>query len=108
VLDSIDFLVSLSKDGLAAFLHSNEDFTDIKETETAVEGVYKSHFLVKLYASEDEKFYSRLVETTGSEEHVKHLKELLQSEIPNLASEEAIYEKAGLTFIPAVRREGLN
>lgn len=108
VLDSIDFLISKSKEELSIFIHSNEDFTDVKESETAVEGIYKNHFLVKLYASEDENFYSRLVETTGNEDHVKHLKELLKSEIPYLSSEEAIYEKAGLTFIPAVCREGLN
>lgn len=108
VLDSIDFLASISKDELSTFLHSNEDFTDVKESENAVEGIYKNHILVKLYASEEENFYSRLVETTGSEEHVNQLKKLLKSEIPHLFNEKAIYEKAGLTFIPAVRREGLN
>jgi DNA polymerase (family 10) len=108
VLDSIDFLISKSKVELSAFLHSNADFTNVKEIETAVEGLYKNHFLVKLYASEDENFYSRLIETTGSEDHVRQLKELLKSAIPSLNSEEAIYENAGLALIPAVRREGLN
>ncbi len=108
VLDSIDFLISKSKEELSLFLHANQDFTNINEKEDAVEGLYKQQYLVKLYTCEDANFYSILVETTGNEKHIKELKELLQSEIPHLNSEEAIYEKAGLAFIPAVRREGLN
>lgn len=108
VLDSIDFLISKSKEELSLFLHSNEDFTAIKENENGIEGIYKNHFLVKLYACEDENFYSRLIETTGNDQHVKELKSLLNGAIPSLASEEAIYEKAGLSFVPPVRREGLN
>jgi DNA polymerase (family 10) len=108
VLDSIDFLISKSKDELSTLLHSDEDFTTVKENESSVEGIYKNRFLVKLYASDDESFYSRLIETTGNEKHIKELKELLKSEIPSLSSEEAVYEKAGLAFIPAVRREGLD
>lgn len=107
VLNSIDFIISKSKKELTQFLYSNDEFTDIKETENIIEGLYKSQYLVKLYSSDEASFYSRLVETTGSDEHIKQLKELLKTEIPSLNSEEAIYEKAGLAFIPAVRREGL-
>jgi DNA polymerase (family 10) len=107
VLNSIDFIISKSKKELTQFLYSNDDFTDIKETDNVVEALYNNRYLVKLYASNDANFYSRLVETTGNHEHVKELKELLNTEIPALNSEEAIYEKAGLAFIPAARREGL-
>lgn len=108
VLDSIDFLVSISKEELSRFLHSNEGFTDIIEKENGVEGLYKNHYLIKLHAANDGNFYCRLVETTGNDEHLNELKELLKTEIPCLNSEEVIYEKAGLAFIPAVRRESLN
>lgn len=108
VLDSIDFLVSTSKEELIVFLNSNADFSDRKETEDAIEVIYKNQFLVKLYPSSEANFYARLVETTGSDKHVQSLKSLLNNEVPPLSSEEAIYEKAGIAFIPPVRREGLN
>lgn len=107
VLDSIDFILSVSKEKLIQFLSSNNNFTDIQENEKAVQGRYKGNFLVRLFASNDETFYSDLVETTGNEKHLSELKGLLNNQIPSLASEEAIYEKAGIAYVPAVRREGI-
>lgn len=108
ILDSMDFLVSKPKEELFSLLVSNHSFSNVNMTEDVVNALYKNQFLVNIFASSDDNFYAQLVETTGNEEHVQHLRKLLNTEIPELKSEESIYESAGISFIPAVRREGLN
>lgn len=108
VLDRIDFLIGKPKEVIFSLFNSTEDFTAVQETDDAVEALYKNRFSIKVYSCDQADFYSRLVETTGSEDHVQELENLLNGKIPSLASEEAIYEKAGLAYIPPVRREGMH
>jgi DNA polymerase (family 10) len=105
---SIDYLLVQTQEELSQFLNSNQDFSKIQEDIEKIEVIYKNHFLIHIYFCEETDFYSRLLETTGNDDHINQLKSLLNGNIPSLASEEAIYEKAGLAFVPPVRREGLN
>lgn len=108
LLTSIDFIVVQTKETLSKMLSENQDFSIIKEDPSKIEAIYKNHFLVHIYFCEEANYYANLLETTGNEDHVAQLKILLNGKIPFLTSEEAIYESVGLSFIPAVRREGLN
>ncbi len=108
LLTSIDFIVVQTKEDLLKTLNENQDFSLINEDSSKIEVIYKTRFLVHIYFCEEAEYYAYLLETTGNEEHVDQLENLLNGKIPFLASEEAIYEQAGLSFIPPVRREGLN
>lgn len=108
VLDSIDILLCKSKKDILAFVKQDESFTTIAENDDYVSALFNGIYAVQLYFCTVDTFYSRLVETTGNKEHIAGLKTLLDNNIPNLSSEEAIYDKADLAYIPPVRREGLN
>lgn len=108
IVDGIDLLIAASKEELLSFIKSTEHFSNIEEKDSLIECLYKSGIKTVFHYCLPADYYARLVETTGNEEHLKQLKEKLNSEIPALESEEAIYAKAGLSFIPAELREGLN
>src|SRR5690606_2529829 len=82
--------------------------TDFSEATNYLECIHQSGIKVRLFTCKVSEFYTLLIETTGSEKHVAQLKTQLDKDISVLNSEEAIYEKAQLAFIPPELREGLN
>jgi DNA polymerase (family X) len=74
----------------------------------------KANVKIELIACAEEKFYGRLFETTGTEQHlaqVQSLKFKVQSgdvEKKNFQSEEEIYKTYDLQYIEPELREGLN
>ncbi|TCK85628.1 DNA polymerase/3'-5' exonuclease PolX [Albibacterium bauzanense] len=108
ILETIDILASSTKDELIKWVNQSNIITDIKESDNQLQGTHQSGIKTIIHCSNKESFYARLIETTGNENHLKGLEEKLNIEIPSLESEEAIYKKAGLSFIPPELREGLN
>ncbi len=101
VIDCLEFLL---KD------ISFEKFSeDLKEKEVKFDGgEIKFNFEgynVKIYQG-GKNFYKRLFELTGSKEHIEKIEEIGKIE-DNLSSEEEIYVKLGLDFIPPEMREGI-
>jgi len=82
---------------------------NLKEKDFVLEGeVAKFNFegySVKIYKG-GENFYKKLFELTGSKEHIEKIEELGKID-DNLSSEEEIYERKGLDFIPPEMREGI-
>jgi DNA polymerase (family 10) len=65
------------------------------------------HVKIKIINCSENDFYTRLFETTGTEEHIK----LVQSsklQVQNFDSEEKLYESFKLQYIEPELREGLN
>lgn len=61
----------------------------------------------KLIPVEESSFHKQLVLTTGSETHLQQLGKIA-ADIPQLESEEAIYQALGLDYIEPELREGLD
>src|SRR5690554_5303376 len=108
ILDTIDIIVACTKDELTVWINQSNIITDIEESDNQLQGTHQSGIRAIIHFCNTNGFYARLIETTGSENHLKELKERLNTEIPSLGSEEAIYKKAGLSFVPPELREGLN
>lgn len=108
ILSSIDYLIVVEKEDLLMFVKDNPAFSEIREETDFIEAIYNKLFLVRFFLCKKEEFFARLVETTGNDVHVNALMALLKGKIPTLETEEEIYEKAGLSFILPIRREGLN
>jgi DNA polymerase (family 10) len=108
ILETIDILIASSPKELMAWINQSNILTDIEENDNQLLGSHKSGIKSIIHFCNKNDFHARLIETTGSENHLKKLKEKLNTEIPFLGSEEGIYKKAGLSFIPPELREGLN
>src|SRR5690554_3193039 len=108
ILDTIDIIVAGTKEELTEWINQSNIITDIEEGDDQLQGTHQSGIKTIIHFCNTGNFYARLIETTGSENHLEQLKERLNTEIPSLESEEAIYKKAGLSFIPPELREGLN
>jgi len=108
IVDSIELLIAISKEELLDFLYQSPAFTDIEGKTNCIACSYQSGIKIILHFCGKDDFHARLLETTGNDKHIKQLKIELNSEIPALESEEAIYKKAGLSFILPELREGLN
>jgi len=108
IVDGVEILIAIEKEELIELINDTKLFSDIQEDGNLITCVHQSGIKTQFYFCASADFYARLVETTGNEEHVNQLKEKLNSEIPSLSSEEEIYKKADLSFIPAELREGLN
>jgi len=108
IVDCIDILIAISKAELIELINQSKLFIEIKEKEHSVECIHQSGIKSNLYFCKEDEFYACLIKTTGNEEHLKQLKVKLNSKLPDLKSEEAIYKCAGLSFIPPELREGSN
>ncbi|HTI58011.1 helix-hairpin-helix domain-containing protein [Mucilaginibacter sp.] len=81
-------------------------FLDISENETGIKGETENKLLVRIDATAASSFYSELFKQTGTIEHVGAVTARLTGDIEQAESEEAIYEKAGLQWMPPELREG--
>lgn len=108
ILETIDILTDSTRNELTDWINQSNIITDIEGIDNQLQGIHQSGIKTIIHFCSTDNFYARLIETTGNENHLKKLKERLDTEIPSLESEEAIYKKARLSFIPPELREGLN
>jgi len=108
ILETIDILTDSPKNELIDWVNHSNIITDIEESDSQLQGTHQSGIKAIIHFCNKDNLYARLIETTGNEDHLKELKKRLNTEIPSLESEEAIYKKVGLSFIPPELREGLN
>lgn len=108
ILETIDILTDSPKNELTDWINQSNIIINIEERDSQLQGTHQSGIKTIIHFCDTDNFYARLIETTGNENHLKELKERLNTEIPSLENEEAIYKKAGLSFIPPELREGLN
>lgn len=108
ILETIDILTVTTKNELVEWANQSNIISNIKEIDGQLHGTHQSGISAIFHFCNKDNFYARLIETTGNATHLKELKDRLNAEIPALGSEEAIYKRAGLSFIPPELREGFN
>lgn len=107
VIDELEVVIGVAIDQVAEKLKDIEGFTRLDNTDDAIIMQYQEQVKVKIYGVEAPYFARKLFVTTGNDSFVEqfrtHATAALDSEA---ASEEEIFERAGLSFIPACMREG--
>lgn len=107
VIDELEVLIGVAIDQVAEKLKDIEGFARLDNTDDAIIMQYQEQVKVKIYGMEAPYFARKLFITTGNDSFVEqfraHAATALDAEA---ASEEEIFEKAGLSFIPACMREG--
>lgn len=109
VLQLVELLVSVSPEQLHAIVYDLPGFTvdPISEEDTAIGLTSDRGIRFKVTPIHPSGFYRQLVLTTGSDSHLELLSDL-KTDIPELDSEEAIYQTLGLSYIEPELREGLD
>src|SRR5690606_12999730 len=80
-----------------------------EHTPSLLRATHTSGLIFRFIPVDSRAFYHQLLVSTGSEEHLRQLDELLAgSQLPELDSEEAIYTSIGLAYIQPELREGTN
>lgn len=101
IIDKLEFVLKGLK--LKKFFEVLKN-VDIKIEKDYISFKYENHNVV-IY-EEGANFFKTLFEKTGSEKHLAQIKNI--KEIPeNISSEEEIYKKINLNFIPPEMREGI-
>ncbi|HWK98367.1 MAG TPA: hypothetical protein VNQ55_00405, partial [Parapedobacter sp.] len=110
ILQSVDVIAEASFDELTAAIAKidilgvesrNEPFFLTAKNETGL--------AFRFFPSDPHSFFRQLLITTGSDEHLRQLDELLtEPQLPDFDSEEAIYKSVGLPYIQPELREGNN
>ncbi len=107
ILDGIDMLVS-----------GDDILADIAQTlSSPIVGEYtienkklsltlNAGVVLRIHESPKADFYTKLFSLTGNDEHVSQVKDLLDGVLPQVSSEEELYERAGLPYISPELREG--
>ena len=93
-------LVSPAADALAAFAAQPEVVAVLERDERRTVGVTVEGVPVELVAASADRFGTELLRATGSKTYVASLEPL-----PNAATEEEIYERLGLPWLPPELRE---
>src|SRR5690606_7799380 len=106
IVKAVESVIAIPKNELLDILNQSSLFNEPVEKDDYIECNHQSGINILLHYCKQADFYARLIETTGNEEHTSQLKRKLNSTIPSLESEEAIYKKAGLSYIPLELREG--
>lgn len=109
VLEAVDILAAVPASQLHDLVHSIPGFTadPLSDDEAMFTAVSSQGIRFNLSSTSESDFHRQLLRTTGSEAHLALLAEIA-SEIPQLDSEEAIYQAMGLQYIEPELREGLN
>src|SRR5690606_36736655 len=80
-----------------------------EHTPSLLRAKHASGLIFRLIPVDSRAFYRQLLISTGSEEHLRQLDELLaEPQLPELDSEEAIYTSIGLSYSQPELREGTN
>ncbi|GEP98767.1 DNA polymerase/3'-5' exonuclease PolX [Chitinophaga cymbidii] len=107
VIDELEAVIGVPIEQVAEKLKAVEGFTQVDNTDDAIILQYREQVKVKIYGVDAPFFARKLFVTTGNDSFLEqfraHAVDALDTEA---ASEEAIFEKAKLPFIPACMREG--
>ncbi len=107
VLQYIDLLIDLPQHVLVSTLESKDYVLQIDADREAVHFKDDNTIAYRIFTTATDSFAKNWLLTTGSSEHIDLLT-ARNKEIPNLATEAAIYEALGLAFIEPELREGFN
>jgi DNA polymerase (family 10) len=88
------------------FLAKSELLKDLSLNGNQINGETENGLLVNIEVTNSESFYHELFVQTGTEEHVKAVVSRIKGDIDDVETEELIYKKAGLTWMPPELREG--
>ncbi|MFC5283516.1 helix-hairpin-helix domain-containing protein [Pedobacter alpinus] len=106
IIDSLDFLFISSIKNLVSFeLFDQEVFELLETTPNFITVKDKSGITIKCFTCNTENAANILFETTGSDAHVVNVKSYFAAEKTVFASEQEIYDYAGLAFIEPELRE---
>lgn len=107
VLQHVEIIVDSDLATLKENLRSINSAYNIQEEEDKLSFIDENACPFVVYATSKESFAKELLITTGSTAHIDLLKEI-NSNIPALETEEAIYKALGLAYIEPEIREGLD
>lgn len=109
LIKCIDILVALAPDSLELHLQATGVLDNMLRKDETIHCQHASGIEVIFHYCPPDVFSTRLLETTGNNDHIKLLKSNFpQGEIPLLNTEEEIYGAANMDFIAPEMREGLN
>jgi DNA polymerase (family 10) len=107
IITELSFLVGTPDiQGAIKTLTEAAFFLDISENETGIKGEKENKLLMRIDVTAASSFYSELFKQTGTIEHVEAVTARLTGDIGQAESEEDIYKKAGLQWMPPELREG--
>lgn len=107
VLQQLDFIIDLDLVTLQKTLETAFKDFEITQKEETLCLQQENSCPIVIHSSTKETFAKDLLCTTGATAHLEQL-QTLQSNLPVLASEEAIYAALGLDYIEPELREGLD
>ncbi|HWK58218.1 MAG TPA: helix-hairpin-helix domain-containing protein [Parapedobacter sp.] len=110
VLQSIDLIAEASFDELTAAVTKIDTLlVEIPNAPAPLLAKNETGLTFRFIPSDADSFSRQLLITTGSDEHLRLLDELLpEPQLPDFESEEAIYASLGLSYIEPELREGNN
>src|SRR5690606_1972902 len=107
VIDELEVVIGVPIEQVAEKLKEVEGLAQVDNTDDAIILQYREQVKVKIYGVDAPFFARNLFVTTGNDSFLEHFRahavDALDTEA---ASEEEIFEKAKLPFIPACMREG--
>ncbi|HJP62142.1 MAG TPA: helix-hairpin-helix domain-containing protein [Mucilaginibacter sp.] len=107
IITELSFLVGTSDiAGAIKALSEAALLLDISESKTGITGETENKLPVRIDVTSATAFYSELFNQTGTPEHVEAVTVWVNANVGEAESEEAIYKKAGLQWMPPELREG--
>ncbi len=108
-VDLLEYVIPISIDVLINHLKALEEFTFLEKNEDHILYQYNHGIKVKLHSTNAENIIQKTFETTGSEQFVNaFLDKFPNLDLRHAASEEDIFAKARLQYIPPFLRETEN
>jgi DNA polymerase (family X) len=106
IINELEFVIETTTDDIEKNMATVEGFT-FKEKENNDCLVYSTSvgIDIKLYSNADGNYIEKLISTSSSADFSIELKNSLPGSIEGVETEEAYFEKAGISFIPAYLRE---
>lgn len=110
VLQSVDFIAEASLSELtAALAQINNLALETLSDPALLVAKNEAGLTFRFFPVDPNSFFRQLLITTGADDHLRQLDELLsESSLPEFESEAAIYESLGLRYIEPELREGTN
>jgi DNA polymerase (family 10) len=108
-LDELEFVIPFQPAIILEKIKSAAGFNFLEKTDEYLLCKYNNGIKVKLHIANDKNFETKIFETLGSPEFVKTFYERFpKDEIQESDSDEEIFKKAGIQYIPAFLRESGN
>lgn len=107
VIDELEIVIGVPAEKVAEQLKDLEGLTRLDNTDDAIILKYQEQIKVVVYGVDQPQFARKLFVTTGNDAFLEQFRAHAASALDTEAdSEEAIFTKAGLPFIPPCMREG--